>query len=117
MSGLEMLQECYELRTSPSSPSGKKLMICEAFDLNRNILICGMSATASAAEVVQAKKLGMHMYKQKPLDKRTIDCIIDSHKQLIDASVVRNIDIDTRVWAEKIEQQINQLTSSAASTS
>lgn len=81
MSGLEMLQECFELRASNSSPSGKRLMISHPFDLNHNIVICGMSATASSDEVTQAKKLGMHMFEPKPLGKCTIDSIIDSFKQ------------------------------------
>ena len=116
MSGLEMLQEVYEFRASNTTPSGKRLTISQPFDLNRNILICGMSATASSAEVAQAKKLGMHMFEPKPLGKSTIDSIIDSYKQLSENDDNRSDskeEIDTRQWVDTIQKNIAHVTSTS----
>lgn len=109
MSGLEMLQEFYEFRASTSSPSGKRLMISQPFDLNRNIIICGMSATASSEDVALAKKFGMHMFEPKPLGKRTIDSIVDSFKQLSNSTRSDSKgEIDTRQRVDTIEKHILQ---------
>jgi hypothetical protein len=103
MSALEMLKEYNDFRNGQAvrtarSPSGKSLLNPK-FDINSDILLCGMSATASSSEISLAKSLGMQIYNPKPVDSRVLDIIV-SNKDSANGNPDK--------WAKLIQEQLDK---------
>ena len=94
MSALEMLEEYSAIRSEANNEE-----ITFVKDINENMLICGMSATASKDEVAHAKTLGMHIFYSKPLDINLIDSVL----------VFKNLTGEPVKWAANIVKVVENL--------
>ena len=78
MSALEMLKEYHGFRNGAVFKANNIMSSKDIpqKDINANILLCGMSATASSSEVQLARSLGMQVYYPKPLDSNIIAIVL-----------------------------------------